>query len=106
MACISLVQWRSGGRKTAIDHSHRYFSIIFLAVLPKGMLEKIIFKWVPLKKKEYILKETKLSAKEMCIQSDNETCFYSQDIFLFLFHLNTVSSGPTIKRWILLKQKL
>ena len=44
-----------------------------------------------------IFKEKNPSVKEMFIQSDNSTCFSSQELVLFLFHLNEISSEYTIK---------
>ena len=42
----------------------------------------------------------------MCIQSDNETCFYSQEIVPSLFHLIAEYYGNTIKRWIFTDAKI
>ena len=47
-AWVDFIQWSSGGRKAFMSHSHRYFDIIILNMLSKGILDSIIIKWVPL----------------------------------------------------------
>ena len=105
MEWLYLVQWRSGGSKAEIGHSHRCFTFFCYFIKGYAWQDQIQVGAI-VHKIQHILKETKLSAKQTFIKRDNAKWFSSQEISLFLFHLNAVSSGTKIKRWVLLKHNM
>jgi hypothetical protein len=47
-----------------------------------------------------LIQEKQPETKEVCFQSDNATCFASQELIPFVYHLNGTSDGPKVRRWI------
>ena len=97
MAWVSLVQWRSGGKKSLMGHSHGYFISFFW--LSKVLLEKIIFKWVPL-----LIKCNRFWNKGGQVQRKCASIFLHK-LFQFLLHSNSVATGPKIKIWVCSEEK-
>lgn len=48
----------------------------------------------------HMLLEKSPNTTELCVQSDNATCFASQELIPFIYHLNAIPDLPKIKRWI------
>ena len=46
------------------------------------------------------MKQNKPNITEICLQSDNATCFASQDLIPFIYHINEDLAGLNIAKWI------